>query len=61
MGVAASCCVYWWGVAARGIGTQHRQHHEERALCLNTEEKSQDISQEVKAWAQIILPNEQRH
>ena len=38
---------------------QNRLHHEERTLCGNTEANSQDISQEVKAWAQMSLPNGQ--
>lgn len=41
------------------VHTQNRWHHEEGTLCRNIEETSYDIGQEVKAWAQTVLPNGQ--
>ena len=44
-----------------GLGdkTQNRCYHEERTSCRNIEVTSEDIRQEVKAWAQTGLPNGQ--
>ena len=52
--VGVFCCSRdWWN-------WQNRWHHEERTSCRNIEVTSQDISQEVKAWGQMGLPNGQR-
>ena len=47
------CCRRDW------CTSQNRWHHEERKLCGYIEATSQDVSQEVKAWPQMGLPNEQ--
>ena len=39
--------------------SQGWQHHEDGKLCGYIEATSQDISQEVKAWSQMGLPNRQ--
>ena len=57
-GVAASCC----GLLCymRDLCTsQNRWLHEDGKLCGYIEATSQDISQEVKAWSQMGLPNGQ--
>lgn len=45
----------------RETGALNKNHwyHEERTICRNTEATSQDISQEVKARAQMGPPNGQ--
>lgn len=53
--VGLFCCRRDW------CTSQNRWHHELRTLCGNVEATSQDISQEVKAWAQMGLPNGQWH
>ena len=45
--------------AAGGTGVLHKIDHERGKLCGYIEATSQDISQEVKAWSQIGLPNGQ--
>ena len=55
-GVAAPCC----GVLCcrrDWCTSQNRCHHEDGKLCGYIEATSQDISQEVKAWSQMGLPN----
>jgi hypothetical protein len=47
------CCRRDW------CTSQSRWHHEEGQLCGYIEATSQDISQEVKAWSQMGLPNGQ--
>ena len=57
-GVAASCC----GVLCcrrDWCTSQNRWHHEGGKLCGYMEKTSQDISQEVKVWSQMGLPNGQ--
>ena len=51
----------WGCIAAGGTGALHknRLHDEEGKLCGYIEATSQDISQEVKAWSQMRLPNGQ--
>lgn len=44
--------------AAGAAGALHKIDGE-RKLCGNTEAKSQDISQKVKAWVQKSFPNGQ--
>ena len=45
-----------WGCFAEGWCTsQHRWHREDKTLCRNIGATSQDISQDVKAWAQMGL------
>ena len=43
----------------RRCTSQNRWHHEVGKLCGFIEATSQDISQEVKAWSQMGLPNGQ--
>ena len=47
--------------AAGGTGALHKidHHHELGKLCGYIEATFQDISQEVKAWSQMGLPNGQ--
>ena len=47
------CCRRDW------CTSQNRWHHEAGKLCGYIEATSQDISQEVKAWSQMGLPNGQ--
>ena len=47
----------WQCFAAGGTGPLHKI--ENRKLSGYIEATSQDISQEVKAWSQMGLPNEQ--
>jgi hypothetical protein len=51
----------WWCVAAGGTGALHKIDGivREGKLCGYIEATSQDISQEVKAWSQMGLPNGQ--
>ena len=51
--VGMLCCRGAW------CTSQNRWHHEDRRLCGYIEATSQDISQEVKAWSQMGLPNGQ--
>jgi hypothetical protein len=51
--VAVLCCRTDW------CTSQKKTHHEEGKLCGYIEAPSQDISQEVKAWSQMGLPNGQ--
>ena len=44
------CCRRDW------CTSQYRWHHEVGKLCGYIEATSQDISQEVKAWSQLVLP-----
>lgn len=39
--------------------SQNRWHHEKRKLCGYIEAASEGISQEIEAWAQMALPNDQ--
>jgi hypothetical protein len=48
-----------WGCFAAGGNSQNRWHHAEGKSCGYIEATSQDISQEVKAWSQMGLPNGQ--
>jgi hypothetical protein len=51
--VGVFCCRRdWWT-------SQNRWHHEDGKLCGYIEVTSQDISQKVKAWSQMGLPNGQ--
>ena len=49
----------WGCFAAGGTGALHNIDHEERKLYGYIEVTSQDISQEVKDWSQMGLPNGQ--
>ena len=51
----------WGCFAAGGTGALYKigWHHEVEKLCGYIEATSQDISQEVKAWSQMGLPNGQ--
>ena len=51
--VGVFCCRRDW------CTSQNRWHHEVGKLCGYIEATSQDISQEVKAWLQMGLPNGQ--
>ncbi|CDQ60164.1 unnamed protein product [Oncorhynchus mykiss] len=51
--VGVLCCRRDW------CTSQNRWHHEAGQLCGYIEATSQDISQEVKAWSQMGLPNGQ--
>ena len=51
--VEGLCCRRDW------CTSQNRWHHEAEKLCGYIEATSQDISQEVKAWLQMGLPNGQ--
>jgi hypothetical protein len=51
--VGVLCCRRDW------CNSQNRWHHEVGQLCAYIEVTSQDISQEVKAWSEIGLPNGQ--
>ena len=51
--VGGLCCRRGW------CTSQNRWHHEVGKLCWYIEATSQDISQEVKAWLQMGLPNGQ--
>uniref|UniRef100_A0AAZ3PS76 Transposase Tc1-like domain-containing protein n=1 Tax=Oncorhynchus tshawytscha TaxID=74940 RepID=A0AAZ3PS76_ONCTS len=51
--VGVLCCRRDW------CTSQNRWHHEGVKLCGYIEATSQDISQEVKAWSQMGLPNGQ--
>ena len=58
---------WWWQHHVVGVlcyrrdwcTSQNRWHHEEGQLGGYIEATSQDISQEVKAWSQMGLPNGQ--
>jgi transposase len=59
-GVAASCCggaLLQEGLWCTSI---NGWYHEDGKLCCYIETTSQDISLEVKAWSQMVLPNGQR-
>ena len=49
----------WGCFAAGGTGALHKidQHPEAGKLCGYVKAMSQDISQKVKAWSQMGLPN----
>ena len=49
--VGVLCCRRDW------CTSQNRWQHEAGKLCGHIEATSQDISQEVKAWLQMNLPN----
>ena len=49
--VEVICCRRDW------CTSQNRMHHEAGKVCGYIEATSQDISQEVKAWSQMGLPN----
>ena len=51
--VGVLCCRRDW------CTSQNRWHHKVGKLCEYIEATSQDISQEVKAWLQMGLPNRQ--
>ncbi|KAJ0029291.1 hypothetical protein NQD34_004288 [Periophthalmus magnuspinnatus] len=51
--VRVFCCRRDW------CTSQNTWHHEERTLYGNTDATAQNISQEVKAWAQMGLLNRQ--
>jgi hypothetical protein len=51
--VVVLCCRRDW------CTSQDRWHHVGGKLCEYIEATSQDISQEVKAWSQMSLPNGQ--
>jgi hypothetical protein len=51
--VGVLCCRMDW------CTSQNRWIHEEGTFCEYIEATSQDISQEVKAWSQMGLPNGQ--
>ena len=51
--VGVLCCRSEW------CTSQNRWHHEVGKLCGYIEATSQDISQEVKVWLQMGLPNGQ--
>ena len=56
-------CKVWGCFAAGGTGDLHKTDcivgKEHCTTCTNIEATSQDVSQEVKAWVQMGLPNEQ--
>jgi hypothetical protein len=51
--VGVLCCRRGWSTS------QNRLHHEDGKFCGHIEATSQDISQEVKSWLQMCLPNGQ--
>ena len=51
----------WWCFSAGGTGALHKIDGitSDGKLCGYIEATYQDISQEVKAWSQLVIPNEQ--